>query len=290
MWYDRIMKHENRENVKDRLYIATVCAEHKEIIERFGLGVELDHFCMAEVMEGQKWQKADAEIRPLLAKAPRSILHAPFNELFPAAIDPKAKALAFERLESAAELAVHYGVRKMVVHSGYVPNVYFKEWHIERSIEFWHRFMEGKPADFQIVIENVMEDEPYMMVKLMEGIEKPNVRLCLDVGHAACISDVPVSEWLDVLAPYLGHLHVHNNDGVHDLHDPLPEGVIPMDSFMEDVAAKCGEDTTITLECLSGISSVKWLVSQGYLEEMAEAADLPKAGRADCSEERRERA
>ena len=26
-------------NIRDRLYIATVCAEHKEIIEKYGVGV-----------------------------------------------------------------------------------------------------------------------------------------------------------------------------------------------------------------------------------------------------------
>lgn len=254
------------ENFKDRLYIATVCGQHREIIDKYWIGVELDQFCTAENMDGGKFEAADAEVRELLEAADsRSIIHAPFNELCPAAIDPLAKELAYKRFDQAAELAIRYGADKMVVHTGYIPLVYFKEWHVERSVEFWDRFMEGKPDGFKIVIENVMEDEPYMILKMMEQLKNPNIRLCLDTGHAACISKVPVLEWLDVMAPYLGHIHLHNNNGEYDYHSPIMEGVIPMDEFMESFTAKCGDDVTMTLETLDGLSSMEWLKARGYI-------------------------
>jgi len=252
-------------NLKDRLYIATVCGQHREIIDKYGIGVELDQFCTAEYMDGSKFEAADQEVRELLGAAKHCTLHAPFNELCPAAIDPLARELAHKRLDQAAELAMHYGADKMVVHTGYIPLIYFKEWQIDRSVEFWTRFMEGKPEDFRIVIENVMEDEPYMILKMMEQLKNPNIRLCLDTGHAACISKVPVLEWLDVLAPYLGHIHLHNNNGDHDYHAPIMDGVIPMESFMEAFTDKCGDDVTMTLETIDGISSMEWLKAHGYL-------------------------
>lgn len=301
----------NRMNrdIKGRLHIATVCAEYEEILDRYGIGVELDQFCIVENMEGERLLAADAEIRHLLgafqesagetgaqpAKAPKTeiqlagarmtevhsedrrstgtcsinrrpaILHAPFNELYPAAIDPRARALAMERLQRAADLAVHYGVKKMVVHSGYVPLVYFKEWHEDRSVEFWEELMAGREDGLQITVENVMDDEPYMMAQMMERIKNPNIRLCFDVGHAACVSKVPVSEWLDVLAPYLGHLHIHNNNGTHDYHEPIFDGVVDMEVFLDDVLRKCREDTTFTIESLSGLSSMEWLREKGFL-------------------------
>ena len=252
-------------NLKERLYIATVCGQYREIIEKYGIGAELDQFCTAENMDGGKFEAADQEVRSILAVTPRCIMHAPFNELCPAAIDPLARELAHRRLDQAADLAMHYGADKMVVHTGYIPLVYFKEWQIDRSVEFWERFMEGKPEGFKIVIENVMEDEPYMILKMMERLKNPNIRLCLDTGHAACVSKVPVTEWLDVMAPYLGHVHLHNNNGEHDYHAPVMEGVIPMDDFMKAFTAKCGRDVTVTLETIDGLSSMQWLAERGYL-------------------------
>lgn len=251
-------------NIKDRLYIATVCAEHREIIEKYGVGVELDQFCDPQKIDGELAEDARVEIGELLKKADRCVLHAPFSELFPAAIDPKARALAMERLRQAAELALNYDARKMIVHSGYVPLVFFKEWHEDRSVEFWEELMAGRD-DLVITIENVMDDEPDMMIKMMERIKNPNIRLCFDVGHAACISDVPVLDWLEKMAPYLGHIHIHNNDGTHDWHKPIFDGKVDMEEFLDKVIRLCAPDTTITIESLEGLSSMEWLMDKGYL-------------------------
>ena len=252
-------------NIRDRLYIATVCAEHEEIIEKYGIGVELDQFCDPRAIDGETEEEAKAQIETLLKKAERCILHAPFSELFPAAIDPKARALAMERLQQAYELAVKYGAPKMVVHSGWVPLVFFKEWHEDRSVEFWEELMTDRDDGLVITVENVMDDEPYMLAKMIERIENPNIRLCFDVGHAACISDVDVFEWLQVLAPYLGHIHIHNNDGTHDWHKPVFDGKVDMEKFLDKVIELCAPDTTITIESLEGLSSMKWLEDRGYL-------------------------
>lgn len=249
--------------MRDRLYIATVCSEYQNIIREYDLGAELDQFCQADNMEGSKLVLCEKEIGEL--KAHSFILHAPFNELFPAAIDPKARSLALERFRTAAEIARKYDARKMVVHSGYVPLVYYKEWHVERSIEFWQEFMDQQPEDFNIVIENVIDDEPYMLAEIVERTNLPNVKACFDVGHAACVSSLPISEWLDVLGPHLGHLHIHNNDGSHDWHKPVMEGIVDMEQVMEHVKCRGIEELTVTIESLDAISSVEWLRERGYI-------------------------
>ena len=132
-------------NIQPRLAIATMCGKWQQIAEEYGVAIELDQYCQAENMDGTKGEKVEAVIRKSLEKYKGLVLHAPFNELFPAAIDPKARQLAMDRLQQAANLAIIYGVKKMVVHSGFMPHVYFKEWHIPRSVEFWTEFMEDKP-------------------------------------------------------------------------------------------------------------------------------------------------
>lgn len=263
--------------MNNRFYIATISSDHREIIDTYGFGAELDQFCTAENMEGEKLAICEAEITALKelyptaqceqipVKAPPFILHAPFNELFPAAIDPDARALALKRFRQAAELARKHGAAKMVVHSGYVPLVYYKEWHVDRSVEFWQEFMESQPKDFHIVIENVIDDEPYMLAKIVERVQHPGVKACFDVGHAACVSPLPTSAWLEVLGPHLGHLHIHNNDGSHDWHKPVMEGIADMEQVMQFLAKPGREDITVTIESLETAGSVAWLIERGFL-------------------------
>lgn len=254
-------------NIKDRLYIATVCAEHREIISKYDIGAELDQFCQAEKMDAPLHEDACEEIEELLERQQkkRCVLHAPFSEIFPAAIDPKARELAMQRLQQAAGFALKYGAEKMVVHSGWVPLIYFKEWQEDRAVEFWEEFMANRHDGLKIVVENVMDDEPYMLAKMMDRIKNPNIKLCLDVGHAACVGSTPVVEWLEVLAPYLGHLHIHNNDGTYDFHKPIFEGIVDMEKSLDKAIKLCEADTTFTIESLEGLSSMEWLQARGYL-------------------------
>lgn len=252
-------------NIKDRLFIATISSDHEEIAKKYGVGTELDQFCQAERMDEPLKAEACAEIESLLEINKSCVLHAPFSELYPAAIDPKARALAMERLRQAAGFAVGCGAKKMVVHSGYVPMIFYKEWHEDRSVEFWEEFMAGRGGGLKIVIENVMDDEPYMMLSMIEKIKNPDIRLCLDVGHAACVSDVPVMEWLEATAPYLGHIHIHNNDGSHDYHRSLDEGIIDMESFLDRAIELCSPETTFTVESLDGQKAFSWLHERRYI-------------------------
>lgn len=282
-------------NIKDRLYIATVCAEHREIMDNYDIGVELDQCCQAERMDAPLKEETCAEIEELLelvqstsscdaktqilgsmqasGEKRNCILHAPFSEIFPAAIDPLARKLAMQRLQQAAGFALKYGAEKMVVHSGWVPLIYFKEWQEDRAVEFWEEFGESdklkkenrQTGALKIVIENVMDDEPYMLAKMMERIKNPNIRLCLDVGHAACVGSTPADEWLEVMAPYLEHLHIHNNDGTHDWHKPVFDGIVDMEKFLDKAIELCTPDTTFTIESLEGLSSMQWLKTCGYL-------------------------
>ncbi len=153
----------------------------------------------------------------------------------------------------------------MVVHSGYMPYVYFKEWHIPRSVEFWTEFMADQPEDFEICIENVLDDEPDMMAAIARDAGDPRIGLCYDVGHANIVGDRSQDEWLETMAPYLKHLHIHNNDGDRDLHRGLTEGTLDIGRVLDGVLEKCSPETTVTAEILSGPESFEWLREKGYL-------------------------
>ena len=148
----------------------------------------------------------------------------------------------------------------MVVHNGWIPFMYFKEWQAEKGAEFWEAFMENKPKDFTIHIENVLEDEPYMMRDMMKNIKDPRIKICLDVGHANATTpeDIPVETWIDVLGP-------HNNDGTGDSHGDFYQGSMDMNSIFESIEKHCNPDVTFTIEARECASCAKWLKEKGYI-------------------------
>ena len=213
--------------------VATIDSRAWELAEKYDLGIELDQFCTAMYMDMPDFPHYDADVRRMLRRA--KVFHGPFSELSPCAIDPKVRQISMERYNQAYNLMQGYGLKKMVLHGGYIPLVYFPQWYVERSIEFWKEFLAGKPEDFVLCLENVMENDPAMLVEIAAGVNDQRCRLCLDVGHANAgkVSTVPIPKWVETFAPYLAHVHLHNNDASWDWHKSLGNGTINMAEVLD---------------------------------------------------------
>ena len=229
-----------------------------------GLGLEIAELCLASYMD-EHYAEGERVIREKLSYAEGVTLHAPYNELFPAAIDPKAAALAVQRYEEALAAAASFGIRKIVIHSGFAPMLYFESWFLERSVWFWKKFLAEHPGDFVICLENVMETEPELLRQVVETVNDPRLRLCLDVGHAYRSGGLDPIFWLRDWAPWLSHFHIHNNEGVYDTHNALDDGHIAMEPFLREAERLCPA-ATCAVESLAVEESVRWLKEKGFLE------------------------
>ena len=192
------------------------------------------------------------------------LLHAPFYELFPCAIDPKARELAAGRFRQAIELAKTYGAKKVIVHGGYNPWIYYPVWYVEQSVAFWKGFLKADPG-VDLVLENVLETDPAFLLDIVKGVNDPRLRICLDIGHVHAYSKIPVLEWLEQYAPWISHFHIHNNDGSADCHCALAEGTIPMADLLHRAQELC-PNATFTLELMEDDSSMMWLTDNELLE------------------------
>ena len=250
--------------LRDRLYLSTTAEDAPALAREHGLGLEIAEFCTASNMDVD-FAAADAKVREAMTGVERFTFHAPFNELSPAAIDPLVKEIAYRRYRQAIELSPRYGAKKIVVHSGFVPLVYFPSWFSAQSVPFWREILHTAPRDVSLCLENVMESGPDMLLEIVEGVNDPRFRLCLDVGHAACMGkEMDAESWIQPLGPWIGHVHLHNNDGVGDLHRPLGEGVLDMDRIISALEEHC-PDATLTIENIRAADSVRWLLERGYL-------------------------
>ena len=241
---------------KETIYLSTISTDAPCVAREHSFGLELAEFCTAWNMD-EKFIHVDSVVKKKLEGIPRSLLHAPYNELFPCAIDKKARALAAERYRQATDLATRYGSRKVIIHGGYNPRIYFPVWYVKQSVLFWQDFLRGNPG-VEIVLENVLEDDPRWLLDIVAGVDDPRLRLCLDIGHVNAYSSVPLTNWLVLWAPYLSHLHIHNNDGSRDAHNALNEGTIPIKELLLQAQHLC-PDATYTLELMNDAPSVVWL-------------------------------
>ena len=254
-------------NFRQRLHAATFSENYKEAITDFGCGMEINHTCISQCLDDISGLIGEISADIEITGADRLILHGPFTEIHPAAIDHRARDLGLERLNEAYRVCAHFGIKKMVVHTGWMPFIYFKSWQAEKGAQFWQKFMEDKPADFIICVENVLEDEPYMMLDMMKKITDPRIKLCLDIGHAHAMTgaDTPVEKWIEVLGPYIAHFHLHNNDGTGDEHKAFGDGTMDMVHILSTIDKFCPEDTTLTIEARQCLPSLQWLAEKGYI-------------------------
>lgn len=241
-----------------RFFLSTIGTDSAFAARQYGLGLEIAEYCTAANMDTGL---LDAQLKQNLTGISSRLFHAPFNELFPCAVDPQARRLAASRYRQAIGLAKAYGAEKVIIHGGYNPYLYFPEWYVEQSILFWKDFLTEDPG-IELVLENVLEPEPEMLLRIVSAVNHPRLRLCLDAGHVNAYAKKGVMDWVETLSPWLSHYHLHNNDGSWDAHSPLMTGTIPMEALLTE--AEKG-NATATLELQETASSVLWLKERNFL-------------------------
>ena len=131
-----------RRTLKKKLYLSGIDGRAAQLARENGLGYEIADFCYAPVLEDPVRR---AEVRTQMAGIGRFWLHAPFAELAPCAIDPLVREVTRTRYRQTVRLARELGVNRLVIHGGFVPQVYFPEWYIEQSVQFWREFLRELP-------------------------------------------------------------------------------------------------------------------------------------------------
>ena len=175
------------------------------------------------------------------------ILHGPFLDVNPAAYDRLVREVTMKRFDQCYQAGLLLGARKIVFHSGMNPYVYYKQGWADQVSRFFSEFMDGRQK-LEIVLENVFDDDWELLLDVYKKVNHPNFKLCLDIGHAHCYSSVDVREWAKALAPYVTHVHVHDNLGDRDAHTGLGRGNLPYQQVLENLPLT--EERTWTIECM----------------------------------------
>jgi len=258
-------------NLRNQIFVSSFSQNAISVIKDYGVGMEINHTCISEVLDKEDTKRSQllANIKKDIeeSEATNLVLHGPFTEIIPAGIDYHMREAALERLEEAYRVCESFGIKKMIVHNGWIPFMYFKEWQASEAPKFWEKFMANKPMDFTIAIENVLEDEPYMIADMMKNIRDPRIRVCLDTGHANAMTseEYDIYDWIRVLSPYISHLHLHNNDGTKDSHGNFEDGTMDMEAVFDCFEQYLGDEVTYTVEAGDAESCLAWLLERRYI-------------------------
>lgn len=241
-------------------YISEMDDRAAALARKYGMGVEIIDFCIPQNLEDEERIAA----RALSMAGFEATLHAPYCEIFPSAIDPLVRDVALHRLMQAANVCKRLGIRRMVTHSGDEPQMYYPEWFVPRSIEFWKEFMEKAPDELEVAVENVLDRDPETIRRICDGVGDERLKICLDVGHVNAYSAILVEEWIRSLGARIGHVHLHNNAGVRDTHDALDQGsmdIVGVLKLLDEYAPMAD----ICIESMDAAACLEFLLERGIL-------------------------
>ncbi len=166
-------------------------------------------------------------------------LHGFFFDLNVISPDRAIRELSVKRFLQSFEVAKHLGANTVVYHSGFDPTnkqVKYIDGFISSQIVFWSDFVsQFEKAGITVALENTSEPYPEVILKIVEAVDSPFFKACLDSGHVNVFSSVPIDEWISSLGPQLHHLHLHNNDGVYDQHRAFNDGTLDFVSIIKQI-------------------------------------------------------
>lgn len=157
----------------------------------------------------------------------RCTLHAPFHDMMPGALDKYILQASRDKLRRCFDLIEIFRPDSVVCHLGYLDCVHsydLKQW-LNNSLETWRELvLSAEKYHTPVMFENTYEPDPRIHKILLEALDSPSARFCLDVGHVLAFAKVPWYKWLASLEQWLGQLHLHDNRGFRDEHLPVGNG------------------------------------------------------------------
>lgn len=250
--------------MKDRLYLNTHNPNAAAVAKKFGFGIELDDYAYFNAnIDLDEGKTLFDRCVGLIQGCNKLIFHGAIlgTDLKMLAEASTSDIIALYNQSFATAEAL--GINHIVFHSDYIPGHSNRREWLHRSIALWQEYMSDKPENLYIYIENFVDNDPYIMAELCEKINDKRVMLCLDTGHACSNSNVDVADWISILGSFIGHTHIHNNDGNWDYHWPLGKGILDMEQILHLLEAKT-LNTTYTIEADYSLS-LEWLLAHGFL-------------------------
>ncbi len=230
------------------------------LLKKYGYGIELTRFISKEILDNYKIYLSETISEVLGIE--EVMLHAPFDNLSACSSDRYIIEETNKYYQLIYQLAQALGAKGVVYHTSYEPNVHNFTQALKQSVTFWSGFLKGKD-DIMFYIENVMEQDYHFQLELYKQVNRPNFKICLDVGHVNKNSISTIVQWIKELNSAIAYVHLHNNNGVNDEHNAINDGSLNMGQTLECLLTYA-PNATWSLETEGVQQSLNWLNEHNY--------------------------
>ncbi|MCF6466768.1 sugar phosphate isomerase/epimerase family protein [Clostridium sp. Cult2] len=211
---------------------------NKEKYIELGTGLEIQDFAKPDLLD-EGWEDRVEEYKRKLDGFSNILsLHGPFLDLKPVSPDKTIRKASYNRYLSALYIGKELNTDYIIFHSQINPWIKepkIKELTNKLNKKFWNEIIkEVKDYKGKILIENIFEDDPILTKELVDTIDLPNVKVCLDIGHAMLETKNGLENWIKELNNRIEYIHLHWNDGIYDQHNrPSKENIILLKDLLD---------------------------------------------------------
>lgn len=177
-------------------------------------------------------------------------LHAPFSNFNPGSQRKRIRNLSLKTADQSLLLAEKLHARRIVFHPGLAYGDDEKKLNIwlENNLSFWPEFLlRAAEINCTICIENIYATSPDIFIRLISLLDSPHIGHVFDIGHWNIFGTGKLLTWLNETAPYLKHMHLHDNHGERDEHLAVGQGSVPF-SILFEWMKTTASPPTVTLE------------------------------------------
>jgi sugar phosphate isomerase/epimerase len=201
-------------------------ADYVDLATREDLHFELIEFSHADLDQAGQAAMAQRYLGAFDAALLERVVtfHGAFMDLTVSSPDIYVARASRTRVLEGVELAARFAPEYIIFHSNILPPLatyegYVDAW-VDSNIKFWATVVEQ--TESTVLIENMFDENPAAISRVLKGVGSDRLKACLNVGHANAFSKVPLAEWFTELGGKLVYCHFSDNDGTWDA--SLPPG------------------------------------------------------------------
>jgi sugar phosphate isomerase/epimerase len=156
---------------------------------------------------------------------------------------------AVEEISKCFDVFKNLGVKLVTVHADWTSGMFSEDEAIDFQSESLNLIIDkAKKFGLEIIYEPTISknDTIENIAKILKKVSK--IYFHLDIGHANLNNNSPI-EFIQAFHSNMKHVHIHDNDGIRDLHLPIGCGNIDWGKTISEL--KKYYDGTITLEIFS---------------------------------------
>jgi sugar phosphate isomerase/epimerase len=243
-------------------------ARHLDPLADKGLGVEITLYDTEWLLNLDKTTTVRRLGDELAARQIFVTIHAPIFDLNPGSLDAMIRKHTRRCWERAISVAGALGARQINLHTGYLPLLptgAFPGW-LALSLETWERVV-GLVTDagMTMLLENMFEPSPRILVELRDQLEPRHVGFTFDVAHAHIYGTVSLDTWWAELGDAIREVHLHDTDTFSDDHLPIGEGALDWRRIFQDLFRHAPDAVkVIEMPVEAGLRSLQRIRAGGY--------------------------